>query len=83
MAQNGEKAVVIVGGGPQGLACLAALHEHAFSTAFDATAFTARVGYSGHELVGKVHVIDPGTHFMEGWNNRFEMLKIEHLRSPM
>ena len=27
-------------------------------------------------------VIDPGSHFMQSWNNRFEALDISHLRSP-
>ena len=27
-------------------------------------------------------MIDPGSHFMQAWNGRFEALEIEHLRSP-
>ena len=27
-------------------------------------------------------MIDPGSHFMQSWNNRFEALEISHLRSP-
>ena len=27
-------------------------------------------------------VIDPGSHFMQSWNKRFEALEISHLRSP-
>ena len=30
----------------------------------------------------KVCVIDPGSHFMQAWNTRFETLEITHLRSP-
>ena len=29
-----------------------------------------------------VCVIDPGSHFMQSWNNRFAALEISHLRSP-
>lgn len=29
-----------------------------------------------------VCVIDPGSHFMQSWNARFEALEIKHLRSP-
>ena len=30
----------------------------------------------------RVVVIDPGSHFMQSWNTRFEALEISHLRSP-
>ena len=29
-----------------------------------------------------VCVVDPGAHFMQSWNSRFESLEINHLRSP-
>jgi hypothetical protein len=29
-----------------------------------------------------VCVIDPGSHFMQSWNTRFDKLEINHLRSP-
>ena len=31
---------------------------------------------------GSICVIDPGSHFMESWNSRFDALEIKHLRSP-
>ena len=30
----------------------------------------------------RVAVIDPGSHFMQSWNTRFDALEISHLRSP-
>ena len=76
--------IVVIGGGPQGLSVLCGLHEHAYSSTFQTDAgFKSRIGYDGHKKVGRVHVIDPGSNFMEGWNSRFEMLQIEHLRSDV
>ena len=80
----GKHDIVIIGAGPQALAVLAALHEHSYaSPQFSDTAFNARIGYGGHKQVGSVHVIDPAGKFMASWNQRFEMLGIQHLRSPM
>ena len=61
-------SIVIVGGGPHALAALSALHEGRLED----------VG--GPEA--NVCVIDPGTHFMQSWNARFDALQIDHLRSP-
>ena len=60
-------SIVIVGGGPHALAALAALHDSSLCSL---------------EKVGTVCVVDPGSHFMESWNHRFEALEIRQLRSP-
>ena len=60
-------SVVIIGGGPHALAALAALQEGSPAAPQDGDA---------------VCVIDPGSHFMQSWNTRFDALQIDHLRSP-
>jgi hypothetical protein len=76
--------IVIVGGGVHALAALSALHEGSlsFEHFMDDGQFQARVGFNSHEKIGTVCVIDPGSHFMESWNLRFDNLEIKHLRSP-
>jgi len=64
-------SIVIVGGGPHALAALAALHDS--SQCGDADSL---------QKVGTVCIVDPGSHFMESWNHRFEALEITNLRSP-
>ena len=62
-------SIVIVGGGPHALAALACLHD-------------GSLGSHSEEKSGTVCVIDPGSHFMQSWNSRFDNLEINHLRSP-
>ena len=64
-----EASVVIVGGGPHALAALACLHD---GVEADESA----------ENKTPVCVIDPGSHFMQSWNSRFDALEIKSLRSP-
>uniref|UniRef100_A0A6V2N815 FAD-dependent oxidoreductase 2 FAD-binding domain-containing protein n=1 Tax=Emiliania huxleyi TaxID=2903 RepID=A0A6V2N815_EMIHU len=59
-------SVVIVGGGPHALACLAALVG----------------GDGKSPVRGTVAVIDPGSHFLDAWYGRFRALEIDRLRSP-
>lgn len=59
-------AIVIIGGGPHALACLAALHQDDDLL----------------QKIGTVCVISPGSQFMQSWNIRFGALEINHLRSP-
>mmetsp|Transcript_39904 Transcript_39904/g.85156 ORF Transcript_39904/g.85156 Transcript_39904/m.85156 type:complete len:527 (-) Transcript_39904:218-1798(-) len=79
-----EATVLIVGGGPHALAVLSALHERtlAFSEYMTPSSFEHHVGSASLKRVGSVCIIDPGADFMEGWHKRFELLGIEHLRSP-
>ena len=75
--------VVIVGGGPHGLALLSALHEKSFAfTQFSDTAYQTRVGFGSLSKIGSVCVVDPGSAFLDEWHKRFEALDIQHLRSP-
>ena len=62
-------SVVIIGGGPHALATLSALHD-------------GSLGSTSEQKPGSVCVIDPGSHFMQSWNSRFDNLEIQHLRSP-
>lgn len=76
--------IVIIGGGPHALAALSALHERSLSFPEYNTdqAFATRVGFGSMKKTGSVSVIDPGQQFIETWNKRFEVLEIQHLRSP-
>ena len=77
--------IVIVGGGPHALAALSALHERSRSFpqyAASEQMFERRVGFDSMKRIGTVCVVDPGKGFMELWNNRFDTLEIQHLRSP-
>jgi lysine/ornithine N-monooxygenase len=75
--------VVIVGGGPHGLALLSALHEKSFAfSQFSDASYQTRVGFGSLSKIGSVCVVDPGTAFLDDWHKRFDALGIEHLRSP-
>lgn len=78
-------SVVIVGGGPHGLAVLSALHEKSFAQPQyrSDSAYNLRVGFNAYKLVGRVAVVDPGDTFMEQWKRQFKLLGINHLRSPL
>ena len=79
-----EASVLIVGGGPHGLAVLSALHERSLVYPQMGLDHARSHGMSFEFLqkIGSVCVMDPGSHFCDDWNTRFEALKIEHLRSP-
>ena len=76
--------IAIVGGGPHALAALAALHEGSLPCQQygDDGQFQTRTACGSLKKVGTVCVLDPGTHFMQAWNTRFDALEIKHLRSP-
>ena len=79
-----EVSVLIVGGGPHGLAVLSALHERSLvypQLGLD-HARSHGMSFESLQKIGSVGVMDPGLHFCDDWNTRFEALKIEHLRSP-
>lgn len=73
--------VLIIGGGPHGLALLSALHER--SLAFpEYSDRSARAGFSAMRKIGSVCIIDPGEGFLSEWHRRFDALGIRYLRSP-
>eukprot|EP00040_Diaphanoeca_grandis_P003507 m.25086 g.25086 ORF g.25086 m.25086 type:complete len:544 (-) comp14873_c1_seq1:8-1639(-) len=80
-----DYTIAIVGGGPQSLAVLSALHEwYNFAFIRSHAEFKLRMGNTPKfKKVGKVCVVDPGDRFMEQWERQFATLEIKHLRSPM
>ena len=79
-----EASVLIVGGGPHALAVLSSLHERSLAyPQFGLDAMSAHgMGFNSLQKTGSVCVMDPGHHFCDEWNTRFEALEIDHLRSP-
>lgn len=80
-ASRCDATIVIVGGGPHGLALLSALHERSLAFPADSDR-RARDGFAAMRKVGSVCVIDPGAGFLSEWHARFDALGIQHLRSP-
>lgn len=76
--------ICIVGSGPAGLACLSAVREPYSLDVLNDEQIERAATFFRHQKKDtlSVCIIDPHSSWMQKWNDSFETLQIEHLRSP-
>lgn len=74
--------VCIIGAGPSGLACLSAICEPYSVENLRQQEVERALDSIGLRKKLRVCVIDPSAKWLSNWNENFETLRIQHLRSP-